>query len=166
MVYDLLQHKELDLRLVSADGGLVQNTIPDHLTGVVAIKSNSINLAKKLIQQEFDNYTAEYQNYDTPKFNLQEIKTPNFNPIIKKRSDEIIVGYTIQYNGIEVINQPTGYQETSSNIGVIGTTKNHIFTKTTIRSLYESGGDRIFNQVKAIVELTHGKIEPPERLLA
>lgn len=159
-------HKEFDLRLVSINGGELMNAIPVQAEGEIAIKTQYLNEAKRLLKKLCDEYRFEYLQCCDPVFEENDKEDIEYDPIQKERSDEIIRCYTAMFNGVDVINPNTGYQETSTNLGVIQTKTNQITSNSYVRSLYENAADRIIDTVQAVVELAHGTVVYPQRLPA
>ncbi len=159
ILYNLAILNNLDVRLVDVVGGQAKNSIPTFAYGTIAVKNSDFAKAKELIEKMQKDYKEEYEDFDTPEFSLEEISNPQFLPVVKERSDEIIRGYNAMYNGMSVYNVEHTQSETSTNLGLIETHNEKIKSYSYVRSLYENAVWRIYNQVRSVVELSHGKVE-------
>lgn len=157
VLYNLIAVESFNISLIDVNGGTAMNSIPSFCKGTIAVQSNQFEQVIKVIKKMEQDYINEYQGFDTPTIQTQEITVrPLFDPILKERSDEIIFGYNAMFNGMNVYDTHSGYSQTSTNVGIIQTTNESINTTSYIRSPYETAALRIFNYVDASIRLAHG----------
>ncbi len=152
--------KEMELHLVSIDGGTLRNTIPREAKGVVAIRSEDVDSFKKAIEKTGSAIKAEYKKKDGGlTISVDESKSTS-NVFDTESTDRILNTIYACPDGVfAMLRDMPSIQETSTNLGIVTTEKDGVSVVTLQRSAVESKREDVANMVRSVMEMGQGKVE-------
>jgi dipeptidase D len=139
------------------DAGIAKNNIPPHAAVEINIKKEDTSKVKEILEHEFHTLKLEYHELEKD-LNLRCFPSKTkLLPMRIKDSDAIISTLTAVPNGVHTFNWKYNVPETSSNLGLIKTTKNTVQVTFMVRSSYDHAQVRLANRIKALFKVVGGK---------
>ncbi len=131
----LLQlNDKIDYNLVSISGGKLRNVIPSYCEAIIATDSNNFESIQNFIENYRQDITLEFSETD-PNLKLEASTSSTEVSMLEHNcSIKFIYALASTFNGVWRMNNNLGIAETSSNIGVISTSKTAIEVITLQRS--------------------------------
>ncbi len=145
---------KVDLYICSTSGGDKMNAIANNAEAHLAVKAESVSDFAEAVKQMADNFAIEYELAD-PNINVEfeEVKVEQM--FDKKTTENVIIALRLIPFGAQTMSEGIkGLVESSSNVGVLTTTDEHVILESAVRSSVQTLKDevcgRITNIAKAI----------------
>ena len=153
--------KEIQLNLVSLNGGSKNNAIPREATAVVSIKSKEEKKLLDLKMKVCENLKKEFSKKD---HDLRIYLLEYENSIEKVFSDDTTakaINLLYMYpNGVNTVSSEIeGLTESSTNLGVVITNENDVEYDSSVRSSVFSLREEIVERIRCITEIIGGRFE-------
>ncbi|MGC4376691.1 aminoacyl-histidine dipeptidase [Fictibacillus sp. Mic-4] len=162
VLYDLFN--EGSFLLCEINGGLKSNAIPREADAILLVEDQLIGKVEQKIKEWNDRLKTELRVSD-PDVSLlfEKVESPiGSRAFSKETTEKVIHALMLTPNGVQKMSLDIeGLVETSTNLGVVATStkEGEVVFQNEIRSSVKSEKEYILNQVKALAEVLHGKLE-------
>ena len=153
--------QNVGMRLVSINGGEKDNVIAKVSEAAIAVNKESVEKAKEIIENTFNEVKDEYKTTD-PDAKLQ-------TNVIEEQFMDVMSGATTLATIISLVNMPNGIQrmnneiegmvQTSLNLGILRTTETNVALSYSVRSSVESEKQFLIEKLRSLTEIFGGTLE-------
>ena len=152
-VVDMLR-RELEIQLVSVDGGTKHNAIVREAQAVVAIKPEDDVKLREICAEAEKAFKAEYRVADPDVFVQVEKKNCHCDVMAAECADAVINFLYVLPNGVQSVSKDIeGLVESSLNLGVVATKEDSIHMLSSIRSSVRSLKEDIHRKVELLATI-------------
>lgn len=146
--------KEMDINIISIDGGDKYNSIPNVSCSIISISECDENIVKEKCLKIKEIFMNEYKS-ENLFINIDEITLKNEkNQFTKEITNKVIDFLVLLPDGIQTMSEDIdGLVESSINLGIIKTENNKIKFKMDLRSSLRSKLYEIINKIEIISEI-------------
>ena len=151
----LFQHAlELDLRLISFNGGTLRNAIPREANAVLALPNDQLDAFKAICTQYLDTLKNELSLVEKNiHFSFSPVESQT-QPLTHSCQSTVLSLLNSMPNGvIRMSDAAKGVVETSLNLGVVTTEQDKLTIVCLIRSLIDSGKEYVVEMLRASSQL-------------
>ncbi|AWK50737.1 aminoacyl-histidine dipeptidase [Clostridium beijerinckii] len=149
---------EIQINLVSLNGGSKNNAIPREATAVVSINSIDEEKLIELKTKVCENLKKEFSKKDSElKISLLECKS-NIEKVFSDDTTTKVINLLYMYpNGVNTVSSEIeGLTESSTNLGVVTTNENSVEYDSAVRSSVFSLREELVERNKSITEILGG----------
>ncbi len=159
VLYALLQ--ELDLRLISMEGGLADNAIPRQTKAVISVNetvAEHLGTAVKKLEKELQ---GEYAGKDDGLYlTCKRIGIQETVGISEDDTMKMVAMLIALPNGVQTMSADMpGLVETSLNLGILKFENGRLLAEFAVRSSVESAKHALIDKMRAITYLAGGSME-------
>lgn len=166
-----LAGREVQFRLISIQGGLKDNAIPNKAEAYVLIKSENVDNFIKIVKKCEDILGHEYEMTDpgiSVKALIQDRKNyigeenkSIFDRVMTKKSgNKVIESLMIMSNGVQrMSNDIDGLVQTSLNLGILKTFENEVAASFSVRSSVQSEKEYLIDQLRCVADAACGCVD-------
>ncbi len=149
----------LGVRLSSVDGGSLRNAIPREAFAVVAVPEENDNKFKEALKEYEAIFKKEYSSTEPGlKFEAEKVEHPDFimNEVVQ---DDVINSIQACPNGvIRMSADMEGLVETSTNLAIVKSDKEHVYIQCLIRSSVDTAKEDVESMHDSLFRLAGAEI--------
>lgn len=151
---------EMEIDLVSINGGEKMNAIPKRCHSVININKGEVKSLEKILNEMQVSFACEFESSDPEvKIYIKKAETAK-KAMTSDEKNKLISSLLLIPFGVQTMSaKMPGLVESSNNIGVIETRENEIFINNAIRSSVKSLKEEIILRIKEISEILGAKNE-------
>ncbi|MBN1054216.1 aminoacyl-histidine dipeptidase [Clostridium botulinum] len=151
---------QMELNLVSLNGGSKNNAIPREATAELLIDADMEKEFLNIISTLREEFKNEFRVKDADiQLEIEELKE-NIEKVFSKESTDNVINLLYLYpNGINTVSSDIeGLTESSTNIGVLTTKENHVEYDSAVRSSVFSLREEIVERIRCLTEILGGTV--------
>ncbi|MBN1037569.1 aminoacyl-histidine dipeptidase [Clostridium botulinum] len=151
---------QMELNLVSLNGGSKNNAIPREATAELLIDADKEKELLNIISTLREEFKNEFRVKDTNiQLEIEELKE-NIEKVFSKESTDNVINLLYLYpNGINTVSSDIeGLTESSTNIGVLTTKEDHVEYDSAVRSSVFSLREEIVERIRCLTEILGGTV--------
>ncbi|WP_252248695.1 aminoacyl-histidine dipeptidase [Clostridium sp. ZBS20] len=151
---------QMELNLVSLNGGSKNNAIPREATAELLIDADMEKEFLNIISTLREEFKNEFRVKDANiQLEIEELKE-NIEKVFSKESTNNVINLLYLYpNGINTVSSDIeGLTESSTNIGVLTTKENHVEYDSAVRSSVFSLREEIVERIRCLTEILGGTV--------
>ncbi|ACD24991.1 aminoacyl-histidine dipeptidase [Clostridium botulinum] len=151
---------QMELNLVSLNGGSKNNAIPREATAELLIDADMEKEFLNIISTLREEFKNEFRVKDANiQLEIEELKE-NIEKVFSKESTDNVINLLYLYpNGINTVSSDIeGLTESSTNIGVLTTKENHVEYDSAVRSSVFSLREEIVERIRCLTEILGGTV--------
>ncbi|MBN1044251.1 MULTISPECIES: aminoacyl-histidine dipeptidase [unclassified Clostridium] len=151
---------QMELNLVSLNGGSKNNAIPREATAELLIDADMEKEFLNIISTLREEFKNEFRVKDANiQLEIEELKE-NIEKVFSKESTDNVINLLYLYpNGINTVSSDIeGLTESSTNIGVLTTKENHVEYDSAVRSSVFSLREEMVERIRCLTEILGGTV--------
>lgn len=153
--------KEVDYLLASVDGGNMDNAICREAEAIVLIDQNNEGKVRSLLAKIEKDFQVEYKTSETSiTITMEALKEKVFKVLTNDTKSKVVSLLMLLPYGVQTMSmEMQGLVESSSNIGILKTTSDHIYFDNAVRSSIESRKALITQKIESVASLCGASVE-------
>ena len=153
---------EVEMQLVSVNGGEKDNAIPKFSVAVIAVLPEEVTQAKKIIEETFAQMKEEYKITDPEiKLTVNVKEEPNkVTTFTEDTTFAVVTAMVHMPDGVQKMSQEIeGLVQTSLNMGILTTQKSEVQMTFSVRSSSETEKQYLIDKLTSLTETLGGDVE-------
>ncbi len=154
-------NKDIDVMIADINGGSKMNAIPRESDAKILVDRKFKKDIENIIKQWNDILKNEYKKSDPDvSVELEQIEENITKVFTRAEKDKLIQAITLIPNGVQTMSMDIeGLVQSSTNIGVITTTKDSVLLESAVRSSVKSLKYEVTNRIEAMAKALNVKSE-------
>ena len=152
---------EVEMNIVSVDGGSKHNAIPRDAVAVVTVPSEEADKAMEMlskIEKEIQEIAQEDGFEDTPQFTFEKVEATR--QMTFGCSEKMLGVLTLLPHGVYSMSQMIeGMVQTSNNVAIISTKEDEVEILTSVRSSDKKDNQNLLGKIEAVASMFQGTLE-------
>lgn len=154
-------YNEVEMRLVSVNGGEKDNAIPKFSEAMVAVAPEELETAKQIVKETFAEIKEEYKVTDPDAkltVNVQEMK--QVNAFTEDTTFAVTTAMLHMPDGVQRMSpEIEGLVQTSLNMGILTTEKTEVEMTFSVRSSSETEKQYLIDKLTSLTETLGGEVD-------
>lgn len=154
-------HEKIELSLVSIEGGSKNNAIPREADAIIAVNEQDNDKLFSLVEKWNEIFKKELEGKDEGiKLSISENNEDIKDKFTKESTEKTIKLLYLYPNGVNTMSgNIENLTESSTNLGIVKTTKEYVEFDSAVRSSIMTLRDDIVRKIKEITKLIGGEFE-------
>ena len=152
---------EVEMQLVSVNGGEKDNAIAKFSEAAVAVLPEELEAAKQIVEDTFAQIKEEYKVTDPDaKLTVNVKEAANIETFTEDTTFAVVTAMVHMPNGVQRMNpEIEGLVQTSLNMGILTTEESEVQMTFAVRSSSETEKQYLIEKLKSLTEIFGGSVE-------